>query len=108
MICINKVGRVILLATIIGVCSSFFQTDFKEVKNIASVLDPIKAVSLQTHTISANFTEEKQLAAFNKPQFAKGKFYYVEKDKMRWEQNTPFDYLILINGKQLTLRENFY
>ncbi|MES2629481.1 MAG: outer membrane lipoprotein carrier protein LolA [Bacteroidota bacterium] len=82
------------------------QNGFKPVKNQEAVLAELNKTAAETHTITADFTEEKTMAAFSKPQFGKGKFYYAEKDKLRWEQVSPFDYVIVINGKSLSIREN--
>ncbi len=62
--------------------------------------------SKNTESISAEFTEEKFLSFLKEPQKSSGVFYYQARDKMRWEQINPSEYIILINDDQMRLQEN--
>ena len=42
----------------------------------------------------------------NKPQLSEGVFYYQQANKMRWEQNSPFDYVLLINEGKVRIKDN--
>ena len=60
----------------------------------------------ETSSIIANFTQEKQVSFMNKPQLSEGVFYYQQANKMRWEQNSPFDYVLLINEGKVRIKDN--
>ena len=67
---------IILCLGIMTIFQSFSQTGFTKVANEQAVYDKLKVVADKTSTIQSDFVEEKYLAAFNKPQITKGKFYY--------------------------------
>lgn len=79
---------------------------YKLSNNPTAVLSKLKNTASQTKTIVADFKEETFLAAFAKPQITTGKFHYKANDKMRWSQNTPFEYIIMINGESLRIKNN--
>ena len=79
---------------------------YKQVANSKVVLAKLKFVADKTNTITADFKEETFLAAFSEPQLSTGKFYYQSENKMRWTQNSPFEYIILINGESLRIKNN--
>ncbi len=79
---------------------------YKQVTNSKVVLAKLKSVADNTNTITADFKEETFLAAFSKPQLSTGKFYFQSKNKMRWMQNSPFEYIIMINGESLRIKNN--
>ena len=60
----------------------------------------------ETTSIIADFTQEKYLSFMNEPQISEGKFYYQQSDKMRWEQNSPFKYILLINDGTVRIKDN--
>ncbi len=78
---------------------------FKPVANPAKVLAELKTASQSTTSIQADFKEEKYLAALKNPEQSSGTFYYKKSDKMRWEQQKPLKYVILINGEKLRVQE---
>ena len=52
-------------------------------------------------SLSANFVQVKKNPLFTEDQQAKGKFYYVKPDKIRWEEVSPINKHIIINGDKL-------
>lgn len=74
--------------------------------NPKETLSKLKNSADKTNTIVADFTEEIYLAAFSKPQKSTGTFHYKTNDKMRWTQKLPFEYIIMINGESLRIKNN--
>ena len=60
----------------------------------------------ETSSIEADFTQEKHLSFMDKPQLSEGIFYYQQADKIRWEQNSPFVYVLLINQGKVRIKDN--
>lgn len=78
----------------------------KPVTDPARVFELLKNSSDKTTSILSDFTEEKTASYLKSPQKSAGKFYFKKSNKMRWEQNSPFQYTILINDDQLRVQEN--
>ncbi|GLU56700.1 outer membrane lipoprotein carrier protein LolA [Dyadobacter frigoris] len=75
--------------------------EFKPAANPDKILADLRKSSLATSSIQADFREEKYLSFLKEPEKSSGVFYYKKEDQMRWEQQTPFKYVILINGEKL-------
>jgi len=89
-------------------CSVFLlqAQDMRPMENQKDFFIKLKNVSASTKSIKADFTEEKFLAALKQPQKSSGVFYYEKEDKIRWEQNLPFQYIIMINKDKIRIKEN--
>lgn len=61
--------------------------------------------SKETKTIIADFTQEKHVSFMKEPQISSGKFYYEQHGKMRWEQKTPAEYVLLINEGEVRIKD---
>lgn len=101
-----KTNYSLLFISIIFLFFSFTIEGFKKIENPDKLLTKIKSISNETKTIYSDFTEEKHLAILKKPQVSNGKFYYESDNKMRWEQNSPYEFIILINNKTLRIKDN--
>lgn len=66
----------------------------------------IREMADNTNSIQSNFLQEKQLSFLTEKITSKGKFYYKKTDKIRWEYQEPFDYLILFNGTAIVIKDN--
>jgi len=85
-------------------CNCFSQT-FKTAANPGKILADLKKTSQSTSSIQADFREEKYLSILKEPKISSGVFYYKKNDKMRWEQQVPFKYVILINGDKIRVQD---
>lgn len=84
---------------------SAFGQEFKPVADESKVFNLLRKSSETTTTIQADFKEERYVGYLAEPSRSSGKFYYKKSDKMRWEQETPLQYVILINGSVLRIKE---
>lgn len=75
-------------------------------KNSTELKKKLIKQSATTKSIIAEFTQEKHVSFMKAPQISKGKFYYQQHDKMRWEQLTPFNYVLLINNEKIRIKDN--
>ena len=78
---------------------------FKPVLNSEKILNELRKSSRLTNSIQADFHEEKHMAVLKESEKSSGVFYYKKNDKMRWEQQSPFKYIILINGDKLRIQD---
>ncbi len=78
---------------------------FRPAGDPARILSELKKASQATNTLQADFKEQKFLSVLKNSQLSSGTFHYQKKDKMRWEQQRPSNYVILINGDRLRVQE---
>jgi len=98
----NYIGVLYLLFCFTQACAQQFVSASKPEK----VLEQLKKQNAATNSLQADFQEEKHLSYLKNPQLTSGKFYFQKNDKMRWEQQVPFSYLMIINGEKIIIREN--
>lgn len=87
-------------------CLSSFAQDFKPAANPEKILADLRKSSAATSSIQADFKEEKYLSFLKDSEKSSGVFYFKRNDRMRWEQQTPFKYVILINGEKLRVLDD--
>jgi outer membrane lipoprotein-sorting protein len=66
----------------------------------------LKQQAKETSSIISDFKQEKHLSFMKTPQTSEGVFYYQQSNKMRWEQNFPFSYVLLINNNNVRIKDN--
>ncbi len=98
----NSLSLLVVFLCLIG--STYAQTKTVS-KNPTAILTKLKKTSKETNTISASFKQEKQVSFMNTPQLSEGVFYYAKEDKMRWEEQKPNHYILLINGESIKIKE---
>ena len=97
--------RIIFTVLLTLGCLATWAQDFKPASNPDKILADLRKSSLATSSIQADFKEEKFLSFLKEPEKSSGVFYFKKTDKMRWEQQTPFKYVILINGDKLRVQD---
>lgn len=75
------------------------------IKDKEAFIQKFDEVSEKTTSIRCDFVQSKYISISKEPLVSKGKLYF-ENEKMRWEQNDPEDYLMVINGEVLKIKEN--
>lgn len=85
-----------------------FQTgdgQFTALKDKASFLQGIERMATSTKTIKAEFKQEKYLNILANKIDSKGKIYFKKPNLLRWEYNQPFEYVIILNGKEIIIKD---
>ena len=96
----------IILSLLITFSFSTFAQEKTPLKNPTKLKNKLIKQSKETTSIVADFTQEKHVSFMKKTQISKGKFYYQQHDKMRWEQTSPFNYVLLINNGKVRIKDN--
>ncbi|MNS47859.1 lipoprotein chaperone [compost metagenome] len=100
-----KISKVLLtLAAVLSIQISHAQ--FSPVANPASVQQVLAGNAAKTQTISSDFTQIKNMKMLNDKVSSKGKFYFKQQDKVRIEYTQPFQYLLVMSGGMITVKEN--
>lgn len=78
---------------------------FTEVKDAAAFKAAFANASAGMSSFRADFTQEKNLALLSETIKSAGKFSFKKENRVRMEYSQPFDYLLLINGNYVTIKE---
>ncbi len=63
------------------------------------------ASSQKTNSIKSNFIQEKSLSMLEEKMVSKGKFWFKKENRVRMEYQEPFQYLLVINNRQVLVRD---
>jgi len=79
--------------------------DLKEspVKDPSKVTEQINLASAKTNTITADFTQVKDMSFMEEKAISSGKFYFQKEKLLRWEYTDPFNYAIIISGDRIRI-----
>ena len=66
----------------------------------------INQAASQLKSMTCDFVQTKHLKLLNDKMVSRGKMYYQQRDKLRWEYVSPYQYTFIINGTQVLLKNN--
>lgn len=78
---------------------------YKLVGNEAAVKARFAAAAQQINSIASDFTQVKTLSMLAEKVTSKGKFYFKKSSQVRMEYTTPYQYLMVINGSKVSIRD---
>lgn len=67
------------------------------------VLDKIDVAAQTMKTMQCDFKQTKHMKLLSKNMESKGKMYFKQPDKLRWQYTSPYDYTFIINGDKVSL-----
>lgn len=78
---------------------------YTAVSNTTYLQTSLAATAKKTQTIASDFTQVKHMKMMNDKVNSKGKFYFRKEDKIRIEYTSPFQYLLVMNGGQIMVKD---
>ena len=94
----------ILVLYIMGVLNVFSQEkNTSPIKDLSKLIEQINVASAKTNTITADFSQVKEMSFLEEKAISSGKFYYDKSNKLRWEYTEPFSYAIILNNGRLRI-----
>lgn len=72
----------------------------------AQIRQKINEVASQMKSMQCDFTQTKNLKMLNDKLVSKGKMYYQQNNKLRWEYVSPYAYIFLLNNSKVYLKSN--
>ena len=69
----------------------------------AKVIQQINAVASKMKTMQCDFVQTKYMKMLNDKMVSRGKMYYQQSDKLRWEYTSPYTYTFVLNGSKVLL-----
>jgi outer membrane lipoprotein-sorting protein len=104
----NKLKRYTLFLVITLLTSIVFAQEkgFNKVQDIEKVKSELSKLTDNTTTIQSSFIQEKHLSFLTENIISKGEFYFKNPNKLRWEYSEPFNYIIVINDKNILIKDD--
>jgi outer membrane lipoprotein-sorting protein len=73
------------------------------VKDPGFLTGKISLFSQNTTSITADFTQVKEMSFMEEKVNSSGKFYFEKEKKLRWEYTEPFSYTIILHGESIRI-----
>lgn len=74
--------------------------------NNQQIIDKINAAASKLSTMQCDFVQTKSVKLLNDKIVSKGKMYYSQPNKLRWEYITPYTYTFILNDNKVVLKKN--
>lgn len=71
----------------------------------AQVIRQINSVSSAMKSMQCDFVQTKQIKLLNDKMVSKGKMYYQQTNKLRWEYTSPYAYTFVLNGSKVLINK---
>lgn len=97
-------GIFLLIALLPAVTHAQYK-GFTPVSDNASFSNSFTRESAKMNSLSCDFTQEKNLSLLAEKIVSKGKFWFRKEAQVRMEYQHPFQYLMIINGKQIYIKD---
>lgn len=92
--------KLLLSLVLMLVCVS---VSFAQSAADAKVIQQINAVASRMKTMQCDFVQTKYMKMLNDKMVSRGKMYYQQSDKLRWEYTSPYTYTFVLNGSKVLL-----
>lgn len=66
----------------------------------------ISQIASSIKTMQCDFIQTKHLKMLNDDMVSKGRMYYQQSNRLRWEYTTPYTYTFIINNDKVLLKNN--
>lgn len=78
---------------------------FRQVQDTESLTAKIAASSQDIQTLQCDFVQEKALSFLEEKVYSTGQFYFQKENKIRWEYEVPYSYIIIMNGSLIRIED---
>lgn len=67
------------------------------------IIRKITAAAASMRSLQCDFVQTKHLKMLNDKMVSRGRMYYQQSNKLRWEYTSPYAYTFVLNGQQVKL-----
>lgn len=99
------IRSVIILITLIHASLVYGQEAFTPVRDTAAFRKNFQTAAAALSSVKSDFVQDKNLSLVTEKISSRGKFLYKKANKVRMEYTDPFQYLLIINGNKILIRE---
>ena len=96
----RKMKRLFLFFT--ALCLCMFNLSAQQVDEV-KVKQQINAVASSMKTMQCDFVQTKYLKMLNDKMVSRGKMYYQQTNKLRWEYTSPYTYTFVLNDSKVLI-----
>lgn len=91
-----------VLFSLMALCLCLLNLSAQKI-NEAKVKQQINAVASKMKTMQCDFVQTKYLKMLNDKMVSRGKMYYQQSNKLRWEYTSPYTYTFVLNGSKVLI-----
>lgn len=91
-----------VLFSLMALCLCLLNLSAQKI-NEAKVKQQINAVASKMKTMQCDFVQTKYLKMLNDKMVSRGKMYYQQNNKLRWEYTSPYTYTFVLNGSKVLI-----
>ena len=91
--------RHLLLSLILWCCALTVSA-----QTVNQVRQRVNTVAAQMKTMECDFVQTKTVRMLNSKLISRGKMYYQQTGKLRWQYLSPYQYTFVLNGNQVKLK----
>jgi len=98
--------RVALLAlvAVVALCGQAQTLKKATVAQSREMVAAVNKTAASLKSIKCNFTQTKSMSFLKDKMVSRGKMYYTNDGRLRWEYTTPYRYTFVINGGKVTMQ----
>ncbi|PSK88034.1 LolA family protein [Taibaiella chishuiensis] len=78
---------------------------FTPLANATELQDGLAKATKATQTIASDFSQVKHMKMMDDKVNSKGRFFFKKEDRIRIEYTSPFQYLLVMNGGQIMVKD---
>ena len=86
-----------------ALCMSLAMASAQQRVDEAKVVRQINAVASSMKSMQCDFVQTKYLKMLNDKMVSRGKMYYQQGNKLRWEYTSPYSYAFVLNGQKVLI-----
>ena len=75
-------------------------------KTEQEIIEKINSEAMNLASMQCEFVQTKKVVLLNDRMVSKGKMFYKQSNKLRWEYTTPYTYVFVLNGSKISLGKN--
>jgi len=79
---------------------------YQKIKDLPAFKKDFYEQTAKVKSIASDFEQEKELSVLSEKIISKGKFFFKRENRIRIEYQTPFYYLMIINGNELFIKDD--
>jgi len=96
-----KIFLILIVVTQAAYTVSGQEAKDSPVNDPSKLINQIHQFSRNTTSITADFTQVKEMSFMEEKVTSSGRFYFQKENLMRWEYTEPFQYAIILNGNRI-------
>lgn len=79
--------------------------DLNPSQNPNQVKEAFVKMNSSVQSFASEFKQTKEFSFMDKALISSGQFYYQKSDRLRWEYTSPLEYIMLIKGENIKVKE---